>query len=125
MSEIGQGQTQDQLHNIVSILINETSEGRNSENSAGDRLPNRRPRAPGALRLLQVYEFEQRQRAKGKGGIIAPQKVLLEWIKKLVGLFTVNLGDFSSSKNLGHSPFSKYLFLGYHLYRLIDPWHCS
>jgi hypothetical protein len=86
MSEIGQGQIQDQLHNIVSILINETPEGRNSENFAGDRLPNRRPRAPGALRLLKVYEVEQGQRAKGKGGIIAPQKVLLEWIKKLVGL---------------------------------------
>jgi hypothetical protein len=86
MSEIGQGQIQDQLHNIVSILINETPEGRNSENSAGDRLSNRRPRAPGALRLLKVYELEQGQRAKGKGGIIAPQKVLLEWIKKLVGL---------------------------------------
>jgi CCR4-NOT transcription complex subunit 1 len=84
MSEIGQGQIQDQLHNIVPILINETSEGINSENSVGDRLPNRRPRAPGALRLLQVYELEQGQRAKGKGGIIAPQKVLLEWIKKLV-----------------------------------------
>jgi len=84
MSEIGQGQIQDQLHNIVSILINETSVGRDSENFAGDRLPNRRPRAPGALRLLQVYELEQGQRAKGKGGIIAPQKVLLEWIKKLV-----------------------------------------
>lgn len=84
MSEIGQGQIQDQLHNIVSILINETPEGRNSENFAGDRLPNRRPRAPGALRLLKVYEVEQGQRAKGKGGIIAPQKVLLEWIKKLV-----------------------------------------
>jgi len=84
MSEIGQGQIQDQLHNIVSILINETSEGKSSENSVGDRLPNRRPRAPGALRLLQVYELEQGQRAKGKGGVIAPQKVLIEWIKKLV-----------------------------------------
>jgi len=84
MSEIGQGQIQDQLHNIVSILINETSEGRNSENSAGDRFPNRRPRAPGALRLLQVYELQLGQRAKGKGGIIAPQKVLLGLIKKLV-----------------------------------------
>ena len=85
MSEIGQGQKQDQLHNIVSIVINETTEGRNSEISVGDRLPNRRPRAPGALRLLQVYELEQGQRTKGKGGIIAPQKVLLQWIKKLVG----------------------------------------
>mmetsp|Transcript_25591 Transcript_25591/g.60314 ORF Transcript_25591/g.60314 Transcript_25591/m.60314 type:complete len:2295 (+) Transcript_25591:66-6950(+) len=84
MSEIGQEQIQDQLHNIVSTLINETSDGRNSEDSAGDRLPLRRPRAPGALRLLRVYELEQGQRAKGKGGIIAPQKVLLEWIKKLV-----------------------------------------
>lgn len=84
MSETAQGQIQDQLHNIVSSLINETSEGRNSENSVGDRLLNRRPRAPGALRLLQVYELEQGQRAKGKGGIIAPRKVLLEWIKKLV-----------------------------------------
>ena len=94
MSEIGQGQIQDQLHNIVSSLINETSEGRNS--SAGDRLPNRRPRGPGALRLLQVYELEQGQRAKGKGGIIAPQKVLLEWIKKLVSLLTVVSGENSS-----------------------------
>ncbi|VEU43265.1 unnamed protein product [Pseudo-nitzschia multistriata] len=84
MSDIGQEQIQDQLHNTVSTLIKETSEERNSEDYAGDRLPNRRPRAPGALRLFQVYEFETGQRAKGKGGIIAPQKVLLEWIKKLV-----------------------------------------
>ena len=93
MSEIGQGQIQDQLHNIVSILINETSEGKSSENSVGDRLPNRRPRAPGALRLLQVYELEQGQRAKGKGGVIAPQKVLIEWIKKLVSIISLILGD--------------------------------
>jgi len=84
MSETGQEQIQDQIRNIVSTLINETSGGRLSEDSAGDRLSIRRPRAPGALRLLQVYELEQGQRAKGKGGIIAPQKVLLEWIKKLV-----------------------------------------
>jgi len=84
MSEIGQEQIQDQLHNLESTLINQTSEGRNSEDSTGDRLPTRRPRAPGALRLLRVYELEQGQRAKRKGGIIAPQKVLLEWVKKLV-----------------------------------------
>ena len=94
MSEIGQGQIQDQFHNIVSSLINDTSEGKSSENSVGYRLPNRRPRAPGALRLLKVYEVEQGQRAKRKGGIIAPQKVLLEWIKKLVGLHRRILGDF-------------------------------
>ena len=93
MSETGLGQIQDQLHNIVSSVINETSEGRNSEDSVGDRLLNRRPRAPGALRLLQVYELEQGHRAKGKGGNIAPQKVLIEWIKKLVGLLSFILGD--------------------------------
>ncbi len=92
MSEIGQGQIQDQ-HNIVSNLINNTFEGKSSENSVGDRLPNRRPRAPGALRLLQVYELEQGHRAKGKGGVIAPQKVLIEWIKKLVGFCTRILGE--------------------------------
>ena len=88
MSEIGQVQNQEQYHNIVSSLINETSEGRNSEDSSNDRLPIRRPRAPGALRLFQIYEQEQGQRAKGKGGIIAPQKVLLEWVKKLVSKIT-------------------------------------
>ena len=95
MSEIGQGQLQDQLHNIVSSLINDTSEEKRSEHSVGYRLPKRRPRAPGALRLLQVYEVEQGQRAKGKGGIIAPQRVLLEWIKKLVGFSTCILGEFN------------------------------
>ena len=94
MSEIGQGQILDQHYNNLLISNNDKSEGRNSEDSAGDRLPNRRPRAPGALRLLRVYELEQGQRAKGKGGIIAPQKVLLEWIKKLVGfLVNVTVGD--------------------------------
>ena len=95
MSEIGQGQLQDQLHNIVSSLINDTSEEKRSEHSVGYRLPKRRPRAPGALRLLQVYEVEQGPRAKGKGGIIAPQRVLLEWIKKLVGFSTYILGEFN------------------------------
>jgi len=108
MSEIGQGQIQDQLHNIVSSLINETSEGRNSDDSVGDRLSNRRPRGPGALRLLQVYELEQGQRAKGKGGIIAPQKVLLEWIKKLVSLLTVVSGE-ASSHSSNNLPSLKYL----------------
>lgn len=109
MSEIGQGQLQDQLHNIVSSLINDTSEGKRSENSVGYRLPKKRPRAPGALRLLQVYEVEQGQRAKGKGGIIAPQTVLLEWIKKLVGFLTELLGDLRPENCSGHFPYKNLL----------------
>jgi len=90
MSDIGQRQIQDQLHNISLKSISETSAARNSENSAGDRLPSIRPRAPGALRLLQAYEREQGQRAKGKGGTISPQKVLLKWIQKLVRFILPN-----------------------------------
>ena len=90
MSDIGQRQIQDQLHNISLKSISETSAARNSEDSAGDRLPSIRPRAPGALRLLQAYEREQGQRAKGKGGTISPQKVLLKWIQKLVRFILPN-----------------------------------
>jgi CCR4-NOT transcription complex subunit 1 len=80
-------------------LISETSEVRNPEDSANDRLPIRRPRAPGALRLFQVYEQEQAQRAKEKGGIIAPQKVLHKWIKTLVKSIKKDNGIKSTSKD--------------------------
>ena len=104
MSEVGQEQLQDQFHNIASTFINQTSEGRDLEDPTSDRLPLRRPLAPGALRLLQVYELEQGQRAKGKGGIISPQKVLFEWIKKLVCFLLKYLWEFFKYTDLIQFP---------------------
>jgi hypothetical protein len=77
MSEVGQGQQQEEHHSIDPLLENSVSVVRIPNSTSG--FPNRRPRA-GVL-FLQVYE-EGRQRHKGTS--VAPGKFLLEWTKHLV-----------------------------------------
>lgn len=81
MSEAGQGQQQEkQQHNIESNYENLLSVGSNLDSTTSG-FPNRRPRV-GVL-VLQVYEKGQQQQGH-KGTSVAPRKILLEWIKKLV-----------------------------------------
>jgi hypothetical protein len=86
MSEAGQGQQQEKQHpNIESNNDNLISVGSNLVDTTTSGVLNRRPRV-GVL-LLQAYEQhqgKQDQQQRHKGTSVAPQKILLEWTKKLV-----------------------------------------